>query len=376
VTPNLKLVDQVLDTIDRYNLFKDIPHSRMIVASKTNRTEPITTNPELIADFFDVDGGSSNDNDSSPKGMRFIICTYVSLGRVGEGWKLLQKRGTGVPPTLDYAVFDEAHNMEGVGKNSGYGLYDDLLPVDRRLFMTGTPRRYNETVSIEKILGSKVSKTGSAVLIPKGGEPKRTTTRARSFDDETLFGPCIFKRTYRESTEQNITVPITMMVVDRTEVHSLLGVGVDLENLSPDELKPLVLAAAFTKLDVKHAVSFHSTNARARAFVEQAKPVLGKGITALSVDGTMGPSKREAVLSLALNSPKSVVSNCKLLSTGVDEAHWDLVYMADNVRSVTQVQQMIGRVSRPAPNKERGYVLVPLAVDSDVINAMRRRKGG
>ncbi len=85
----------------------------------------------------------------------------------------------------------------------------------------------------------------------------------------------------------------------------------------------------------------------------------------MSVDGKMGPSKREEVLSLALNSAKSVVSNCKLLSTGVDEAHWDLVYMADPVRSVTQVQQMIGRVSRPAPNKERGYVLVPLPGDSD-----------
>jgi predicted helicase len=52
------------------------------------------------------------------------------------------------PTTLDLAVFDKAHNMEGVGKSStSYGLYDDLFPVERRLFMTGTPRRYNETVS-------------------------------------------------------------------------------------------------------------------------------------------------------------------------------------------------------------------------------------
>jgi hypothetical protein len=193
-------------------------------------------------------------------------------------------------------------------------------------------------------MSKQVSKSGSAVLIPKGGErePKRTTTRARSFDNRSLFGPCIFKRTYRESTEQNITVPIAMMAVDRTEVHALLGVDFDLENLSRDDLKPLVLAAAFTKLDVKHTVSFHSTNARAQAFVEQAQRVLGKGITTVSADGKMRPSKRDAVLSLALNSPKSVVSNCKLLSTGIDEAHWDLVYMAGNVRSVTQVQQMIG----------------------------------
>ena len=50
---------------------------------------------------------------------------------------------------------------------------------------------------------------------------------------------------------------------------------------------------------------------------------------------------------------------------GVDEASWDLVIMADPVRSTVDGLQMIGRVGRKAPGKKRGYVLVPVPTPNE-----------
>merc|ERR1712238_404182 len=54
VTPNLILVDQFLKDFDQYTPLSDsIPHDdRLIVASKSNRTEICTTSLETISDFL------------------------------------------------------------------------------------------------------------------------------------------------------------------------------------------------------------------------------------------------------------------------------------------------------------------------------------
>lgn len=122
---------------------------------------------------------------------------------------------------------------------------------------------------------------------------------------------------------------------------SSLGIDVDSTDFDLDALKPLVLTATFCNKelsDVSHVVSFHSRNQRARQFVkqfeEQAGRLLDEDITAVRVDGTMAGRKREELMKKALeDSPKSVIANCKLLSTGVNVPKWDLVYMADPVRS-------------------------------------------
>merc|ERR1712032_202868 len=54
------------------------------------------------------------------------------------------------------------------------------------------------------------------------------------------------------------------------------------------------------------------------------------------------------------------MGNCRLLGEGVDEPGWDLVVMADGTTSPVDSRQRIGRVSRKAPGKECGYVLVPM----------------
>ena len=57
-----------------------------------------------------------------------------------------------------------------------------------------------------------------------------------------------------------------------------------------------------------------------------------------------------------------MITNCRLLGEGVDYPELELVVMADGTTSSVDARQRIGRVSRKAPGKECGYVLVPMTI--------------
>jgi hypothetical protein len=50
---------------------------------------------------------------------------------------------------------------------------------------------------------------------------------------------------------------------------------------------------------------------------------------------------------------------------GVDVPEWDLVVLADPVKSPVVAKQIIGRASRPHPGKECGYVFIPHIFDEE-----------
>ena len=130
VTPNLKLVDQVFNSLDKFDTFSDIPHQQLIVASKTGRVDEFwTTSVDEIATFLTSEGRSLK------KSMRFIVSTYHSLPKVAEALKKLSC-------TINFGIFDEAHVMEGDGKLYGMGLFDEKIPINKRLFATATARNY------------------------------------------------------------------------------------------------------------------------------------------------------------------------------------------------------------------------------------------
>jgi predicted helicase len=147
-------------------------------------------------------------------------------------------------------------------------------------------------------------------------------------------------------------------------------------NTKYDSLVSFAVKAAFHKYNICHAVSFHSNNNRASPFADIYRDVSTYGdgssnnngndtISVFNVNGKMSACCREQILNDARNSFKSILTNCKVLSMGVDESHWNLVVMADPVESDVSSRQMIGRVSRKAPGKECGYALIPVPVMDD-----------
>ena len=171
------------------------------------------------------------------------------------------------------------------------------------------------------------------------------------------------------------TIPLTLYLADKTEISSVLGADLDhIEtNNDDDDLKPLLLATALQKLNISRALSFHSHSSRAQTFVERASPFLEKDTLALSVNGSIATSRRDKLIFQALESPKSVVANSRALLSrdSVYNASWDLVFLADPMEDLNVVCQMLSRVGCAAPNKTRGYLLLPL-IDEDLDNEMDR----
>jgi predicted helicase len=75
-------------------------------------------------------------------------------------------QGQGLPP-IDLAIFDKAHKTTGrAGGMFSYALDDEKLRINKRLFLTATPRHIN----IRR-------------------RDKEGDFRVQSMDDETLYGP-------------------------------------------------------------------------------------------------------------------------------------------------------------------------------------------
>ena len=93
---------------------------------------------------------------------------------------------------------DEADEMAGVGTRSGYGLDDTLLPARHRLFLTATPRTFSAAPQQVRVAGVNVADDGALRMVPRREEEAVLRADRRSNDDEALFGPCVFKRTYEQ----------------------------------------------------------------------------------------------------------------------------------------------------------------------------------
>ena len=418
VTPFLKLADQTLDQLERFpELFEGIPHEVLLVASETSRpNQARTTDPQVIADFL-----AHHPQKKHQDGLRLLVVSRQSLPKVAQALKLLDEAAATAAADnaakqqnqrqhkIGLGIFDEAHGMTGIAPCAGFGLHNDELPIDYRLFLTATPRNYasqveqrtvlgktmNERTGLERLVTTTTTKTtrnvttlansGEAIVSADNSASIEVEEQivyrqdARSFDNPSLFGPTVEEKTYRDGVEQNISVPLTLCVVSRQDIAAVLGEGntvfSDTDDLdwAPEELMPVVLQAAMSKFNTTHVVTFHNRNIRARQFSERLKTLWSSQrstcwdtVLVGNVNSTMSRQAQEVVLRDAKEAPRSVLSNCRMLSTGVDEAGWDMVFLADSVRSDELTKQMIGRVSRPAPGKERGYVLVPLILDAEV----------
>jgi len=130
-----------------------------------------------------------------------------------------------------------------------------------------------------------------------------------------------------------------------------------------DYYLPLAIQSAFWKLNVSHVVTFHLTNQWAKDFLSLAEQFFARNddnntndfnVDLFHMDHKTPPARRREILRQARESSRSIITNCKLLSMGVDEAWLDLVVIADPVRSTIDGQHMIRRVGQKAPGKKRG----------------------
>ena len=77
----------------------------------------------------------------SKKSMRFIVSSYKSLPKIGMALESIGRK-------ITFGIFDEAHQMKGFGKVYGIDLYDEKVPIEKRLFTTATARNFVNSTKI------------------------------------------------------------------------------------------------------------------------------------------------------------------------------------------------------------------------------------
>lgn len=320
-----------------------------------------------IAEFLTTPVRPASRRDPAGTGVSVLVVTHVSAPVLQEAQRL-----SGV--SIDVLIVDEAHRTAGsivsaprtalINHPIGAG-----IGARRRLFMTATPRVHRTGVS-------------EAALIA-------------SMDDETLFGPVAFDLPFQQAVDSGLLAPYTVAVVAVTDEQwqALAGIDPTVQTAGAAKVTPLVtakalngritmdpatLAATSALLRSMHVhglrtvVSFHSRVWRSRVFADAVSVIsqaTGRPVDCHAVSAGSTPTAREAALA-ALRDPSDrpvLVSNARVLSEGVDVPALDAVLFADPRRSTVDVTQVVGRVMRTAPGKERGVIILPVVLPSDAL---------
>ncbi|HQZ87692.1 MAG TPA: Helicase associated domain protein [Gammaproteobacteria bacterium] len=280
---------------------------------------PVTTNPEEIHQFL------KNTTDD----VRLVFCTYHSSAVLAQGMQGC--------PSFDYGVFDEAHKTAG-NNHFGLALDNQALSIQKRLFMTATPKHCNI---------NKKNQEGEARL-------------AYSMDSEALYGPRAYTLSFRKAINLGIITDYKIMISVVSTKHALT---------MESELAGKMVAlrkAALKDPNIAKVITFHKTIKEAYAFsthIQGKRDLLG--FSSLHVSSLMPSHSRKNTMRTFQESDKSIISNARCLTEGIDVPAIDMVAFLNAKKSKIDIVQAIGRAMRKAPGKVYGYVFLPLFVDQN-----------
>lgn len=343
---------------------------------------PVTTNAATLAHEME--------HRKRAKGLTVVFTTYQSLPVIADAQKL------GVAP-FDLVICDEAHRttgvtLEGADESNFVRIHDrDYLYADRRLYMTATPRIYDETVKA------------------KADEHSAEIT---SMDDDTKYGPEFHRLSFGEAVERGLLTDYKVLVltVDEEMVAAPLqeqlaggegelrlddatkivgcwnglakraGKTPDGQGFAPGE-GPMRRAVAFAKdiaASKQVAELFPKVVDAYREMLTDSQDNgidinttnLDLAVQVRHVDGTYNALERNRELQwLKAPLPENecrILSNARCLSEGVDVPALDAVMFLHPRNSVVDVVQSVGRVMRKAEGKDYGYIILPVAVPAGI----------
>lgn len=299
----------------------------------------VHTDPDEIAEWLKT----------GKKDTTVVFTTYQSGKAIAEA---ARKSKT----VFDVGIFDEAHKTAGK-KDSlfSYLLNNKNIGIKKRVFMTATERHYrgqsNEIVSMDdpEIYGD----TFELLSFKKALE-----TRPPILSDYKIVTISVSRDEIVSLIKENLLVKPDRGKWDR-EVEAEMLAGV------------IALRKAMKKYPIRHAVSFHSSIARARAFkntqdtFSKVFPQYGL-LDTFHVSGKTPTAIRSRELDEFAQAKRSLVTNARCLTEGVDVPNIDCVLFADPRKSTIDIVQAVGRALRTYEGKQLGYVIVPVLLDDDM----------
>jgi predicted helicase len=282
------------------------------------------------------------------RGLTVVFTTYQS----GEA---LAKAARAAKFSFDLGIMDEAHKTVGDGeKLFSHLLHDKKLPIRRRLFMTAPERRY-----------------------------KGQSDTVLSMDDPATCGETFHLLSFKRAMEYDPPIlsdyKIISIAVSREEVAELIRKNTFVrpdkgpwnEEIEADMLASLIaLRKAMKKYPIRHAVSFHCSIQRAELFkthndaLSKSFRTCGK-LETFHVSSKTATGTRARIIGEFARAERALITNARCLTEGVDVPGIDCVLFADPRRSAVDIVQAVGRALRPAPDRQFGYVIVPILHDAD-----------
>jgi superfamily II DNA or RNA helicase len=345
--PSLSLVKQTLDVYLR----EIVAHQRKVkwlcicsdegigqdddvVFYTENLGVPCQTDPEYIEQWL-----------SENKDEEIVVFTTYQSGRIiGEISKKLNY-------TFDLGIFDEAHKTVGSDKKLfSYLLLEENISIHKRIFMTATERFYR---------GSKDD------II--------------SMDDHNIYGDTFTQMSFKEAIELGLLTDYKVITIDvkKSEIADFIKQNnlVQLNNKWKKETEArslasmLALRKAMKQFPIKNAVSFHSSIEKAIRNKELQHHITDtykyEPIDTYTVSGKLPTSKRNVIVQEFARSPKSLITNARCLTEGVDVPNIDCIVFSDPRKSKVDIVQALGRALRKKEGKDWGYVILPVIYDED-----------
>ena len=300
----------------------------------------VDTDPELVKEFL------SQKNDK----VKVVFSTYQSSKIVGEAVKELSP--------FDFAVFDEAHKTTGPkGGVFAYALDNQNISIKKRLFLTATPRHYDIRHR---------DKEGEFKVI--------------SMDDESIYGPRAHSLTFGSAANQGIicNYKVIISLIDKNQVDDFaLKNGITL--VENDKIgtrwvaSQIALQQAIEKVNASKIITFHSRVKLAQEFSSETSHGIKrylKDFKVMHVNGEQRSNERTDLIRQFKDSPKSLITNARCLTEGVDVPAVDMVAFIDARHSKVDIAQAIGRAMRKPKDSDKqfGYIVVPLFADTTDLN--------
>uniref|UniRef100_UPI00148C4519 helicase associated domain-containing protein n=1 Tax=Streptomyces asoensis TaxID=249586 RepID=UPI00148C4519 len=291
-----------------------------------------------------------------------IYATYASLGVLAEAFEGVY--GQKLDP-VDLAVVDEAHRTSGSMGKAWADIHDQtVIPAYRRLYLTATPRIWEERLNRE---------------VAEGVRDPLPREMAASMDDETVFGPVLYKLSLASAVSRGLLARYQIIVLELQDPvvtpERLMGEERHTEEVRGQRLGALQAALLHTMAqhDLSTCITFHHRTIEAQAYAEGLERVAAKlhadqpetypkRIWADWLCGEHVPERRREVLgSFGTTVQRAVLSNCRVLGEGVDIRSVDSVALLDPKGAPHDIVQAIGRALRQKPGQGKlASLIVPV----------------